>query len=160
VSAATENDTTSPESTHRRSILAGIIAALASPAVAHASPADSTVTSSPDDGAEHPDAELFERCAEHAAAMQAYDDALGMNPSIPDEESAPLFEAYHDARRALVETQAQTMNGLISKARANVADLAFFGWNGEEDEESCRESIPLALSIMFDLVRLGDQVRA
>ncbi len=119
-------------STSRRALFsgAGAMTALATAGMAHAA-------------TPHPDAELIAACARYPMAALAL--------STEPEENGPHHTAYDRLFAIIENTSAQTMDGIVAKARAaaRTVDDGNGGWNGSVGEY-------WAFGVVDDLLRLHD----
>lgn len=92
----------------------------------------------------HPDADLIAVCAEHAVNVTAYNRDGGLGDF---DDYDPLYEAYARTRNVISEAKPHTLDGMLAKARAAMAEAtADFG--GEEDPDGTP-----AASWAWDLVK-------
>ncbi len=103
----------------RRGLLGGaavlVVAPMTTAALAHA----------------HPDADLIAVCAEHAVNVAAYHRDGGLGDF---DDYDPLWEACARTRDVISEAKPHTLDGMLAKARAAMAE-ATAGFSGDEDPD-------------------------
>jgi hypothetical protein len=111
------------------------------------------ITGAPASALPHPDAALFDLCADHLRNLAAVNaDTSGM-----DMETCPTSQRYLATLDAVLEARPRTLAGVVALARVAQAE-ALLPDGSVMFSGSCAETI--AENVIGDLIRLAPEARA